>query len=470
MKVKSTENKVKEEMESVAAELGLDTLIIEDMSSEQVWAQIEPIVSFTLDHIEKLKKAKKPKADSSTPVVSKSTGAKKRSNQKASSEDVHSHLAESLIPKVQVSRSPKSLAENDTAGTQEDCERFMAEVEENEEEFNRKYVGDDENWEDDASEPATESPHQEAEEQDMEDNEEDIEEIFDDMRYGINDKNFARLEKKLVEPREWQMKGEVRASQRPVDGLLTTDLEFDRGIEPSFKISPAVSSKIEDIIRSRVKDRLFDDREVILCDKKVINEQSKLRDISTEKDKRGLGDIYEDKYKSQVLGLDSKTGSYKTEEIEMRELFRNVCYCIDQMTRLNYTPVGQISIKAPKGEDPFVIEENTRTIITENVLKSKKDYKDIFKPKGKELLDRNEMTAEEKKSLRRRLKRIKKIHMKKAARINRARSGLNMGEEKLLKRNMSKLQAQISYSKVKPPKFTTMQDSFKNFGQNNQTQ
>lgn len=455
------------QMVALTSRLGAEQIAVEGMFPEQIWAQLVPLVTERLSAVAKLVKAQTPTPIATTPTPAQRSASKPplKEEQKvsfAADEPLPANKESSAEPKEQ-----RKVAHASAASKQKDYELFMAEVEGNEEEFNRKYVGDEDDWEgdEDGEEPeedAQQENDEEADEAVEEDTEGDgAEEVFNDMRFGVNERNLARLEKKLIEPREWQMRGEIRASQRPADGLLTADLEFDRGLEPNLRLSSAASAKIEDIIRLRIKDKLFDDRQMILFDQKAINEQSKFAEVSTEKDRRGLGEIFEEKYRSQVLGVDDKAATYKREELEMRELFRKICYSIDQMSRLNYTPVSQAAIRPVSGEDPLVIEESVGAIVTEDLLKSKKDYKEIFRPKRKELVDRNEMNTQEKKSLRRRMKRIHKIQSKKSQFLNRVKSGLTVGETKLLQKNMGKLQSQISHSKVKPTEFTGLKDSFK---------
>jgi len=45
----------------------------------------------------------------------------------------------------------------------------------------------------------------------------------------------------------------------------------------------------------------------------------------------GLGDIYESKFKSEVLGLEGNTG-LENQEKEIISMFRKVCYYLDSLS------------------------------------------------------------------------------------------------------------------------------------------
>lgn len=412
------------------------------MRPEQVWAQMAPRVARILSHRRKSLDSAQLRPTPSPP-------------------ELPNRASDS--PPVQAAESASSSSSDHQKGANDDYEAFMAEVEENEEAFNQKYVGDV----DEATD--SHSPEEEAEPAVSEEEDGDAEDLFEDMRYGVNPKNIARLEKNLVEARRWEMRGEVRGGQRPTDGLLTADLEFDRGLEPAPRPTPAVTAKIEDIIRLRVKDRLFDDRQPAIFDRQAINEQARLPALSTDKDRRGLAELYEGKYKSDVLGLDEGRQAQTTEELEMRELFRRICYSIDQMSRLSFTPVNASMQRPRPGDDPLVVDEKVGAVVTGDLLKQRKDYAEVFRPRRKELVSRSEMTPQERKSLRRRVKRINHIRAKKARTAERVRSGLTLGETRLLEKNLGRVQRQIAHSKVRPVGFTRQSDTFKNLAARQRT-
>lgn len=86
---------------------------------------------------------------------------------------------------------------------------------------------------------------------------------------------IKELERKLLEGRKWQEKGETSSKKRTQNALLDEDLEFEQGIEKNIFISQKVNLKYEDIIRNRIADELFDDRtfEAFYLDQLRLNEQ-----------------------------------------------------------------------------------------------------------------------------------------------------------------------------------------------------
>ena len=95
--------------------------------------------------------------------------------------------------------------------------------------------------------------------------------------FGVNNTNdkIDQLEKKLLEGRKWQEKGETIGKKREKDALLEENLEFETGVEKDIFISNEINMKYEDIIKKRILDELFDDRtfEAFYLEKLKMNEQ-----------------------------------------------------------------------------------------------------------------------------------------------------------------------------------------------------
>ncbi len=66
-----------------------------------------------------------------------------------------------------------------------------------------------------------EDQEQENPEDEMEvESEEEADNIFQTMAYGINPENKSKIEKKLIQPKDWYLRGEVQANQRPKEQLI----------------------------------------------------------------------------------------------------------------------------------------------------------------------------------------------------------------------------------------------------------
>ena len=95
--------------------------------------------------------------------------------------------------------------------------------------------------------------------------------------FGVNNSKdkIHELEKKLLEGRKWQEKGETKGKKREKDALLEENLEFETGIEKNIHITNEINLKYEDIVKKRIIDQLFDDRtfEAFYLQKLQLNEQ-----------------------------------------------------------------------------------------------------------------------------------------------------------------------------------------------------
>jgi U3 small nucleolar RNA-associated protein MPP10 len=101
---------------------------------------------------------------------------------------------------------------------------------------------------------------------------------------------MADIERSLVAEKRWDMKGEVKALQRPSNSLLEVDVEVEKASKPAPIITQEYTDTLEDMIVKRIVEQLFDD---VLP--KVSEEEdaaaTDLPEVSQEKSKEGLGDV-----------------------------------------------------------------------------------------------------------------------------------------------------------------------------------
>ena len=62
-----------------------------------------------------------------------------------------------------------------------------------------------------------------------------------------------------MNPKSWQMTGGATAVERPLNSLLDVHLDFNAATKLPPTITKEVTNKIEDLIKQRVLDELFDD-------------------------------------------------------------------------------------------------------------------------------------------------------------------------------------------------------------------
>lgn len=481
-----SESEILARMSELAKELGISPFVVKGMTTEQIWSQISQKAQKDLSFFE-FKTSQQGFKDVSD--------EQELEDEEEENEGMEEEPEEEQRELERDEDEEEELEEEEGLELEEDEEEGMQE--ENDDDIEDEDEDDDEDGEEGIIDRIPDNPDEDyqnfmdqMEQEDMEMNQVDldaeesestsskgskdekkkkapaandnqIESAFDDLRFGTNEKNIARIEQKLISKKEWQLQGEVRASDRPVNALIEEDLEFDRGLEPKQKLSAQAQAKIEDIIKARVKDQLFDDRQMVTFSRNVINEQSKYL-VDPEKDRRGLGDLYEETYKKEVLGIDSKAVESNKKHLEIRDLFRKICFSIDQMSRLHFTPVGGLPSAVGSGKDPFIVEEKMSGLVTADLLRNRESYKEVFNPLKRDLVSRAEMTKEERKSLRRKIKRIKHVRAEKEKKKEGVKTGLTQGQVKLLEKNMSKVKKQIADSKVKRLPFNKSSDFIKN--------
>ena len=225
---------------------------------------------------------------------------------------------------------------------------------------------------------------------------------------------IKRIEEKMISnKKEWSTKGEVLGKERPKDSLLTKSMDFEVGLKAPPIPDREFTDKLESMIKQRILEDLFDDP--IKKDIINLNEQKKAEnDLDFEKSKKGLGEIYEEKY------LGNENTESKVDEIkkDCDDLCNQLFDIFNQMTNGTATPYG---IKGKKEElnninitnIPAIQIEDLGNFVSDNTekIKSGKEMFNIKKIRNK---NREEMTSEELRNIHNRKKRnIKsRIHKK----------------------------------------------------------
>lgn len=95
--------------------------------------------------------------------------------------------------------------------------------------------------------------------------------------------NIHKIEKSLVEKKNWMHSGEVKASARPQNSLLNADVEFDTAIF-NVPISAEQSSEIQRYINQRFKEKTFDNYEFQEAKEKIVEEVYDVEMVETNKE------------------------------------------------------------------------------------------------------------------------------------------------------------------------------------------
>ena len=218
-------------------------------------------------------------------------------------------------------------------------------------------------------------------------------------------------EKMISNKKDWSTKGEILAKERPKDSLLTKSMDFEVGLRAPPIPDKEFTDKLEKMIKQRIIDDIFDDP--IKKDFVNLNEEKKAEnDLDFEKSKKGLGEIYEEKY------LGNESTETKVDEIkkECDDLCNQLFDIFKQMTNGTATPYG---LKGKKEElinitnIPAIQIEEKGNFISDNTekIKSGKEMLNIKKLRTK---NKEEMTSDELRNAHNKKKRnIKnRIHQK----------------------------------------------------------
>ena len=129
-----------------------------------------------------------------------------------------------------------------------------------------------------------------------------VEQILNSKGEFINQeklKQIEAIEDEMMNPKEWQLTGEARASDRPKDSLLHVHLDFNNATKLPPTITRETTNAIDALIKQRVLDELFDDP--------VLRQGAKRRklndpkEIDFAKSKSGLGDLYQQDLEKSMM-------------------------------------------------------------------------------------------------------------------------------------------------------------------------
>ena len=289
---------------------------------------------------------------------------------------------------------------------------------------------------------------------DSEDSDVDENEIFSQIK---------EIEEKMISnKKEWSTRGEIMGKERPKDSLLTKAMDFEVGLKAPPIPDREYTDKLESMIKQRIKDDLFDDP----IKKQIINlnENKNIGDneLNFDKSKKGLGEIYEEKY----LGNEKTEGKMDEIKKECDDLCDRLFDIFKQMTNGSANPYGNKQRKEEINITnlPAIQIEELGNFVSDNKDKIKSG-REMFNPNKIRNKNKEEMTAEELRNIHNRKKRnIKsRIHEKEQKRR------LNELTQKL----GSKFEAKIKMKQDKDKKMqkvnnTTEYKSSKFFGKINE--
>lgn len=230
-------------------------------------------------------------------------------------------------------------------------------------------------------------------------------------------KEIERLEAENVANKAWAVRGEVKAQDRPADSLMDTELDFERNSKPVPVITQDVTDSIEDVIRNRIKTGNFDDLARILPeDLPQFRKSRELEKLEEGKSQKSLAEIYEDEYaqKNDANYVSKESAELEEAHKEIENLYQALSYKLDALSSWTYTPKPvQLSTVSIVSNTPAMAMEDSQPagMATESQLAPQEIYNpSAHKVEGEVVtkagapISRVEMSAEDKKRLRRKVK------------------------------------------------------------------
>ncbi|PXF46553.1 U3 small nucleolar RNA-associated protein MPP10 [Gracilariopsis chorda] len=228
-------------------------------------------------------------------------------------------------------------------------------------------------------------------------------------------RKIEAMEEASVSKKSWELRGEISAFARPKDSLLDTDMHHDIAVKPKAFLASEINETIEDVIKQRIIDGLFDDVVMQLPDAYVEHKrkgrQNELADISQEKPTEGLADLYarefnEEREKQNKVMLASKEVQREADQPlteqqqEVNKLFEKISKKLDALSSMRFTPLSEdVKIDvSTKNVKAIAAEEAIPEGVSDANLLTPKE---VFSVDKKEAVGEKEVTKEERRAARR---------------------------------------------------------------------
>ncbi|OCT89518.1 U3 small nucleolar ribonucleoprotein protein MPP10 [Xenopus laevis] len=217
------------------------------------------------------------------------------------------------------------------------------------------------------------------------------------------------LQKQMLEEKPWQLSGEATAQKRPENSLLSESLVFDHASRMAPVISEETTMQLEDIIKQRIKDQLWDD--VVRKEKPKENafEYKKRLTLDHDKSKLSLAEIYEQEYIKQ--NEKKKEEEENPKHVEIQKMMDSLFLKLDALSNFHFIPKPPVpDIKVVSNLPAISMEEVAPVSVSDATLLAPEEVKE--KNKAGDVKTNAEKTTTDKKRERRKKKATKRQKIK----------------------------------------------------------
>ncbi|TRY82212.1 hypothetical protein DNTS_023860 [Danionella cerebrum] len=220
-------------------------------------------------------------------------------------------------------------------------------------------------------------------------------------------KQIEELENAALSEKPWQLSGEVTAQTRPENSMLEEDLAFDQASRAAPAITEETTLKLEDIIKQRIKDQVWDDV------------------VRKEKPKE---EVFE--YKKR-LTLDHEKSKQKEEEnpahVEIQKLMDTLFLKLDALSNFHFTPKPHVpEVKVVSNLPSIAMEEVAPVNVSDGTLLAPEEVKE--KNKAGDILGDSEKTLTDKKRERRKKKIMKRLKIQEREKRQKLKEAMRGGD------------------------------------------
>lgn len=226
------------------------------------------------------------------------------------------------------------------------------------------------------------------------------------------------MEEENVGKKPWQLRGEVTAGARPKDSLLDTTFDHDTTVRKSSTTDEDRNETIEDIIRQRIVDGLYDDVIPALpeaYDTEKGKAARELPEVSQEKPTESLAEVYarefvgeKEKARNEAVSQQVERAKEQSENAEQREvnrLYEKIAAKLDALSGLHFTPAlvsAAPEMSVGKNVKALASEEAIPDVVSDTTVLTPKE---VYSTDKRNLSGDKELTKTERRASRGRSKR-----------------------------------------------------------------